>query len=1020
MKRRIFGSILAAVVLFAGGIAAAQAGADSEPIFSLDLSRFDGASADRAKGLFDATGNGGGITAKTTMSGELVLENGTVTPYLIFEGNGNQNAKSVQIKPENLADNPQELTVEFWAKLDIEKCGNYAKLYMAVDAAKTNVVPMFLQRFQRDTGENRNAVAFAANGSNRTAWTRVDDYAGRWAHYVVTHTWSSDNTMVTANLYCDGSLLATAGPYTDQTRLTTAGGLLFSIGAVDLPGEQSAFMQVGAFNIYDRALGAADIARLYTQSKDRFVNPPIIIRSHRDGDKITYPVRFSGRAELKNAQKLMVSEDKEIWTELPVNNGEWYYDIVNGPLGERELFFRIEDAGGIQAYETSRRFQSEAPAEISVLNISAAGGRTVANVRVKNLHGTGEAADTDFFVISAAYAVNRMLAYATQTVTGLQNGESTDLQLAFDLDQTAGDVYFKTFAVYSLNDLRLISNISLYPPESLPQEDGLEALTPASGVRLAFAPQADTGMLKFGVANAGREENMGVTIVVYDYMGNIDYIDAGRTDESGKWRGAYLINNTEIGKEFSVYCAAGSDRAQGTFRFYTQESIDEALALIKSTDYTQIYDKVFNQEPYRFIFALDFTQYNALSDRHKAYVMMDVAGREYTKVEEVQNSFIAACDIQKTLQDIEEADPKDLESGTEKLLRDSGYVTDFASYYGKLSDENKAVVLSEWIYKQVFQSGAAVNAAFTEGERVVYVNSLQKAALVQKRVFQDSYGDFGLSAGEVSYYNGLSDNNKVKMMEYFKADKIERLEEIRLAFLAAEKRLKDDIGKNSNTQRPSSGGGGGSRPGVSVVPPAEHSNQPVAEEDKIEETKPNQFLDLDRTHWAYAYIGRLMEAGIVSGTSATTFEPDRPVNREEFLKMLLEALQIEIQEDGVADFSDIQPGAWYAKYVAAGTAVQIVSGYEDGTFGVGRTLSRSEMCVLIVRALEAADKRLSFVAEPVQFADHNEIPAFAQAAISDLQKAEIISGMDGSFQPEGNATRAMAARVICAMLDNIQ
>ncbi len=1011
-------------MLFANGATAVLAEMDIEPIFSLDISGFDASAADSAKGLADATGNGGEIVANTRLSGELVLEDGTVTPYLVFEGNSNQDAKNVRMRPVNLDANPQELTVEFWANLDIERCSNYAKLYMAVDAADTWTIPMFLQRFQRDDGANKNSVALAANGSGRTAWTPFDAYANKWTHYMITHTWSEDNTTVTTNLYCDGKLVLTGGPYAGETRIMTTGGLLFSIGAIAATDDQSAFMQVGSFNIYDSALSGADAAALYAQSKSRFVNPPIRIQSHQDGETVTYPVQFSGEADLGNAEKLMVSEDQQAWTELAVENGAWRYDILNGDLGSRTLYLKIEDAAGASVFETSRSFQAAEPIALTIKSAAIENGEARVTLDARNLHQPGTDADTEFLVVSAAYAQNRMLAYAAKAVTGLSNGGSTELNLAMDIDGETAGVYLKTFAIYGMDNRQLVSNICLYPQDAQTGEEGdLEVLTPASGVRLAFAPQADTGMLKFGVASASRKSGLGATIVVYDYMGNIDYIDAGRTDADGKWRGSYVINNTEIGKEFNIYCAAGQDQAQGNFRFYTQDSIDEALALVKATDYTKIYDEVFNKEPYKFIFALDFTQYDLLSDPHKAYVMAAVAGQEYARVEDVQNCYITACDSQKKLQDIETADPQDLENGTARLLRDSGFITDFETYYGQLSDEDKKAFLSAWIHKQVFQTGEALQQAFAEGERVTYINSLQKAALVQARVFHDRYADFGLSAADVSYYSSLSSTNQVKMMEYFKTANIERLAQIRPAFLAAETKLKEELDKKGHSGGGSSGGGGGggfSGPSITVIPPVEHTNQPVAEEDKVEETKRNQFTDLDQDHWAYTYIIQLLEAGIVSGTSDTTFEPDRAVNREEFLKMLLDALQIAVPADGTADFADIEPGAWYEKYVAAGAAAQIVSGYADGTFGVGRTLTRSEMCVLMTRALEAANKKLSFVADPIEFTDQSQIPDFSKEAVSALQRADIISGIDGSFQPAGSATRAMAARVICAMLDNIQ
>lgn len=43
----------------------------------------------------------------------------------------------------------------------------------------------------------------------------------------------------------------------------------------------------------------------------------------------------------------------------------------------------------------------------------------------------------------------------------------------------------------------------------------------------------------------------------------------------------------------------------------------------------------------------------------------------------------------------------------------------------------------------------------------------------------------------------------------------------------------------------------------------------------------NRFEDVSRSSFAYPYIGQLVEAGITTGTTATTFSPDQLVNRQQ-------------------------------------------------------------------------------------------------------------------------------------------
>ena len=50
-------------------------------------------------------------------------------------------------------------------------------------------------------------------------------------------------------------------------------------------------------------------------------------------------------------------------------------------------------------------------------------------------------------------------------------------------------------------------------------------------------------------------------------------------------------------------------------------------------------------------------------------------------------------------------------------------------------------------------------------------------------------------------------------------------------------------------------------------------------------------------------------------------------------------------------FSDVPSGHWAAPYIAAMKANGIIGGYEDGSFGLGRNITRAEAIAMINRAL---------------------------------------------------------------------
>jgi len=172
------------------------------------------------------------------------------------------------------------------------------------------------------------------------------------------------------------------------------------------------------------------------------------------------------------------------------------------------------------------------------------------------------------------------------------------------------------------------------------------------------------------------------------------------------------------------------------------------------------------------------------------------------------------------------------------------------------------------------------------------------------------------------------------------------------------------------------------------------------------------FGDLMSDHWAAASVKYLKNKGIVSGTDAGNFEPDRAVKREEFAKMLVVACGI--NTDGKsADFADMEENAWYLPYIGAAVEAGIVNGVGDNLFGVGQQISRQDMAVMVKRAMEATNLSLDTFRAYTEFADSDAIKDYAKDAVKALFEAKIINGKgENNFDPMGIATRAEAAKII--------
>ncbi|MEL7565312.1 MAG: S-layer homology domain-containing protein [Dehalobacterium sp.] len=189
------------------------------------------------------------------------------------------------------------------------------------------------------------------------------------------------------------------------------------------------------------------------------------------------------------------------------------------------------------------------------------------------------------------------------------------------------------------------------------------------------------------------------------------------------------------------------------------------------------------------------------------------------------------------------------------------------------------------------------------------------------------------------------------------------------------------------------------------------------------------FTDVKSTDWYGEAVNFLTREGIIKGRTETTFAPQDNITRAEFAQILYGMSQARTATVSAATaapktppFTDVKNNAWYEAAVAWAYGAKVVSGYEeeDGTltFRPDARISRQEIAVMILNYADRVEQKSLPAENPeINFADGADIGAYAQNAVSLMQKAGIISGMensDGSFSflSENNATRAEAAQMI--------
>ncbi|WP_160499857.1 leucine-rich repeat protein [Paenibacillus dendrobii] len=167
-------------------------------------------------------------------------------------------------------------------------------------------------------------------------------------------------------------------------------------------------------------------------------------------------------------------------------------------------------------------------------------------------------------------------------------------------------------------------------------------------------------------------------------------------------------------------------------------------------------------------------------------------------------------------------------------------------------------------------------------------------------------------------------------------------------------------------------------------------------------------------HWAEKQIRQAIMSNIVSGYPDGTFHPNASVTRAEFVVMLMKAIGQSENKGGGHTFSDaFTVGDWAKSAIAQAAAVNIVSGYPDGSFRPNERITRAEMAVMVAKA---------FGVEPSLtnsgFADDASIPTWARGTAEALRQVGVLQGRSGGkFAPSAEASRAEALTIILRLLD---
>lgn len=181
-----------------------------------------------------------------------------------------------------------------------------------------------------------------------------------------------------------------------------------------------------------------------------------------------------------------------------------------------------------------------------------------------------------------------------------------------------------------------------------------------------------------------------------------------------------------------------------------------------------------------------------------------------------------------------------------------------------------------------------------------------------------------------------------------------------------------------------------------------------------------QFTDVAEDAWYHDYVYDLVYRGVVNGMTATTYEPEGKLTRAQFVKLLAcslaDAETLKTYE-GQHPFKDSE-GHWAEAYIAWAKDKGIVEGVSATEFDPEAPITREQMATIFGRyALKQGIELPKSENAAGSFPDADKISDYAREFVELMRIAGILNGYeDGTFRPQGNATRAEAAKLFSLFL----
>ena len=172
------------------------------------------------------------------------------------------------------------------------------------------------------------------------------------------------------------------------------------------------------------------------------------------------------------------------------------------------------------------------------------------------------------------------------------------------------------------------------------------------------------------------------------------------------------------------------------------------------------------------------------------------------------------------------------------------------------------------------------------------------------------------------------------------------------------------------------------------------------------------FSDVAEDRWSAASIKYAVDNGYMKGVGGDRFDPEGSLTRA-MVATVLWRREGSPAPTAPSGFSDVPAGEWYTDAVAWAKETGVVKGITATTFEPDGKITREQLATMLFRFSFSAPVSVPERADLTPFSDDEKVSSWANEPLEWAVEAGLIKGTDGNrLAPEGDATREQFAAII--------